>query len=185
MSLEDGRNLRGYVREFNNRKKYMFITLEGASEDLFGHCDDIDAPGGHFCLFTRGQAVLFDRIVTNGNPRAVNIRLENPPEIPEYEESIITVWGPEHKFRWGFARRECPLCCEIFVHRKRILSSDEGIASLKPGSRIRHGIVKTLNGWVASNIDIFVDVPEANVVTDSQNYASETNVVKGSHGSEI
>lgn len=166
MSLEDGRNLRGYVREFNDQKKYMFITLEGASEDLFGHCDDIDAPGGHFCLFTRGQAVLFDRIIRNGKPRAVNIQLEDPPELPEHEESIITEWGPEHKFKWGFARRECVLCCEIFVSRKRILSAEVGIKSLKPGSRIRHGIVKTPKGWVASNIDIFIE-PQDNAAIEA------------------
>ena len=185
----EGVNLRGYVRDYNNRKRYIFITPKFTADQVFGHCDDMDAPGGHFCFFTRGQAVLFDVIMRNEKPRAVKIRLENPPELPDYETSIICDWGPQHYYRFGFANRECPLACRIFVDRRRILSDDEGINSLKVGSRIRHTAVKTPKGWGAHNVDVFVEASEKlnnfNVVLDPQHDAGDINVIKGSYGSKL
>ena len=139
MLLVESRNLRGYIREFNDQKKYMFIRLHDGSRDFFCHFDDIDAPGNHFCLLSRSQAVVFDTAVgREGKIRAVNVRLESPPELPEREVSTVVEWNRTTR-PFGYAVRDCVLGCHIHFSENNILSCREGIASLKPGSRIYHG----------------------------------------------
>jgi cold shock CspA family protein len=107
---------------------YLFVS-DGRGNEVFAHKDDWRSKGGHHCNFNAGAEVSY-RVELNkrvGKNKAVDVRLLNPPPIPDFEEATVFDW----RNRWGFAERKCG--CHIHVHMNDVLSD---VDSLKVGDRV-------------------------------------------------
>jgi hypothetical protein len=150
-----GQDTEGFVVSRNLKRRFLFFQdCSGAIH--FCHENDMDFPLGHRCMVQIGDSVKFQLSTDlSGRPRAINARLLDPPELPQPENSTITHW----KGFFGFAARDCPLACPVFVPRACIVTEGEEI--LQPGHRIRHRTVpgkdaKSDTHYSAEEIEIYI-----------------------------
>ena len=75
--MTDSERLTGYVKWFNSKSGYGFITICGEDRDIFVHYSNVKVDGLQYTYLVQGEYVEFDLVETTDNDKhthkAVNI----------------------------------------------------------------------------------------------------------------
>ena len=136
--------MEGVIKFRNEEKQYLMITY---GPDTYAHFSNLVCPNGHNCLFQAGVSVNFEeRVRYDGRLMAVNVVLNDPFELDEWEESILMQWYGTY----GFASRLCG--CEIFVAGSNLSDAFRQI-----GTHFIHKVAPTKKGFHAVEIQVVED----------------------------
>jgi cold shock CspA family protein len=136
-----------------SEKFYCFLSEHGRKNVVFAHKDDWRAKNGHHCGYNAGVKVSY-RVELNprlGKNKAVDVRLLEPPDIPDFEEATVFQW----RNRSGFARRDCG--CHVHIDFENVLSD---VPTLRVGDRVWFSVdeASDANGrfrYAARNVEVF------------------------------
>jgi hypothetical protein len=154
-----GERIDGCVKLYVKDRRYLFL-YDQTGVDYFCHEDNLTAPNGHHCLYKTGVPVTFQVKPANGKhtTQAFDVQMVDIPELLEREDSTVTSWFNTY----GFAERECPGRCSVFLHIKDIASDMKRYRPddecLRVGDRINHQTTENFHNsrLVAKAVDIEV-----------------------------
>lgn len=143
----------GYIEKKFDKRRFLLVKGQNGLSYFSHFYSEVDAPQGHFCVFTNGVPVEFEisDVKKGMRPLAHNLRLAEECKFPSHEISTVYLW----KGGFGFARRDCN--CDIFISRSEIITEGE----IGVGSEIYHSVVRTKkpngdNSWSATQVEICI-----------------------------
>lgn len=138
--------MQGVIASRNDRRQFLIIQSEAG--DIFGHFNDCQKPAGHVCMHQIGVPVRFDIAVQDGQQRAINITLDCPVELDEYEMSTIYRWLRT----FGFVRRNgCQ--CELFLSGVQ-LGLYDGVLGMQVRHRVEPRQCNRGEGFAAVDVQV-------------------------------